>query len=188
MQAPFAVFIHGPDLPDVLDRNVRVGLVGTKHEVAPVFLEVPAFAEPEVAVFGVVLEAVLFERDCRAWVVVAVLAVAWWVRVLVPVLPVAVPTAECFIQLFESCLTGLCVEVLVAFVGLEVGLECGAVGNLAASIPDPLRSPSATFQSLLAANPSESRSTDTCESFRMLAICVRVTSRIATRSYVSELY
>ncbi len=73
---------------------------------------------------------------------VTVLAVAWRVRSLVPVVAVAVPSTERLIKFFENSLTGLSVEVRVAFVTLEIRLECRAVGNLAASIPNAPYRPS----------------------------------------------
>lgn len=139
VQAPLAVFVHGTDLLDVLDENVRVGFVSTQNEVGPVCFRVAPLREADVAVFGVVLEAVFFERDRRARVVVVVFAVAGRVRSLVPVVVVAIPAVERLIEFFKNSLTGLCIEVRVAFVCFEVGFERTVIGNLAASVPDAAR-------------------------------------------------
>ena len=64
------------------------------------------------------------------------LAITGRVRFLVPVVSVAVPTAERLIKFFKNLLTGLSVEVRVAFVTLKIRLECRAVGNLAAGVPN----------------------------------------------------
>jgi hypothetical protein len=116
VEPPLAAFVHGADLLDVLDGNVGAGGVLTEDEVAPPVLEVATFREPNTPVLGVVLEAVLFERNRRARVLVALLAVCWRVRVLVPVLPVAVPRCERLSEFLDNSLTGLCVEVPIAFV------------------------------------------------------------------------
>jgi hypothetical protein len=51
-----------------------------------------------------VFEAVLFERDRRARMLVAVLAVCWRVRILVPVLPMAVPRFERLSEFLDNSL------------------------------------------------------------------------------------
>jgi hypothetical protein len=155
MQAPLAVLVDSTDLSDVLDRNVRIGLVGIQDEVAPVLFGVPALAESEAAVFGVVGETILFERGRRSWVFVAVLAVAWWVRVAVAVPVVTGPALERLIEFFEDSLRTLGIEVLVAFVDLEVGIECRVPGNLANLVLYSAGRVAATVRSSLAANPSD---------------------------------
>ena len=85
--------------------------------------------------------------------VVAVLAVAWRVRFLVPVAALTAPAVERLTEFFENSLTGLCVEVFVAFVALEVGFERSVVGNLAASVPDPLSGPSANVPEFAGCEP-----------------------------------
>lgn len=145
MQAPLTVLVHSANLPDVLDRNVRVGLISAQNEVRTVFLEISTFAESEVAVLGVVLEAVCLVGERASWVLIAVLAVAWWVRVLVTIGSVAVPPTERFIEFFEDSLRRLGIEVLVAVVSLEVGLERAVAGNLADRLPDTAGSPAANI-------------------------------------------
>jgi hypothetical protein len=131
------------DLPDVLDFDLRIGLVGAQNEVRPMRLRVPPLRESDVAVPSVMLEAVGFERDRAPRVLVVVFAVAWRVRVLAPVSSMAIPTDERLIEFFENPLAGLCAEIRVAFVALEVGLERAITGNVAASVPDTLSSPPA---------------------------------------------
>jgi len=65
MQSPLAVFVHGTNLLNVLDRRCKRAndLVLTEHEVKPTVLEVFTLREPETVVRGVMLEASLLERD-----------------------------------------------------------------------------------------------------------------------------
>jgi hypothetical protein len=116
VQSPLAALVHRPDLLDVLDGNVRVGGVLTEDEVAPAVLEIAALRQSDAPVLRVVLEAVLLERDRRAWVLVAVLAVGWRVRFLVPVLPMTVPRSERLSEFLDNSLTGLSSKIRVAFV------------------------------------------------------------------------
>ena len=88
----------------------------------------------DIAVLYVVLEAVFFKHYRRTRMLVAVLAVAGRVQFLVPIVSVAVPPTERFIEFSKNSMTGLCVEVRVAFVALEVGFECRAVGDPVAGV------------------------------------------------------
>jgi hypothetical protein len=108
VQSPLATVVDGPNLLNVLDVCVGVGFVLAEDEVPPPVFEVAAFREADTPVLGVVLEAVLFERDRRARVLVAVLAVCWRIRVLVPVLPMAVPRVE---RLSEFLNNSLCSKI-----------------------------------------------------------------------------
>jgi DNA-binding transcriptional regulator YdaS (Cro superfamily) len=166
MQAPLAAFGHGTDLLDVSDRNVGTGLVLAEDEVRPVLFDVLAFRGLDTAVLWIVFEVVGFERDRALWVGVAVFAVAWRVRSRVPVPSMSVPTIERLTEFSEDSLcpkseilgiskrlrrfdrTGLRIEVLVAFVLFEVLLEVELIGNVAASLPDTLSSPSANVSEL----------------------------------------
>ena len=96
MQAPYAVFVHGAHLLDVLDGcSARAdNIVLTKDEVAPAVFEVLSLRKSNPVVRGVMLESSLLERDRRAWMLVVVFAVAWRVRFLVPVAPMPVPRRE----------------------------------------------------------------------------------------------
>lgn len=58
VEPPLAVLKDRAYLLDVLDCNVRIGVVGTQDEVGAVVLRVPTFRETDVAVLFVVLEAV----------------------------------------------------------------------------------------------------------------------------------
>jgi hypothetical protein len=109
MQPPDAVFVHRTNLLNVLDgpagRSDNVVLA--EDEIAPRLLEVRTFREAEAVVRGVVLEARRLERDRRAGMVVAVVAVAGRIRVLVLVSALAVPTGERLTELLENSLTRL---------------------------------------------------------------------------------
>src|SRR5699024_155837 len=73
---------------------------------------------------------------------VVVFAVAGRVRFLVPIVSVAEPSSERFTEFGENSLTGLAVQIHVAFTPFEVGLKVENTGNLAASIPDTVGGPS----------------------------------------------
>ncbi len=62
--------------------------------------EVEAFTQTEFVVLGVVFDAVLLPRYGGAWVVVASLSVAGWIRVCVAVLAFFEPTVERLSKLF----------------------------------------------------------------------------------------
>jgi hypothetical protein len=114
---------------------------------------VPSFRESKVAVLRIVFEAVLFERDRRTRMVAVVFAVAGRVRVLVPVVAVAVPTLERLSEFFKHSLTGLGIEVRVAFVRFEIRLKRRVVGNLAASVSDAARCPAGDVPELASGEP-----------------------------------
>jgi hypothetical protein len=139
------VFVHRTNLLDVLDGSTdrADNVVLAENEVRPVLLKILAFREADAVVRGVVLEARGLERDRRARMLVVVFAVAGWIRVLVPVSALAVPTGERLTEFLENSLTRLRMEVGVAFVLLEVRHERIRAGNLAALAPDTLGRPSA---------------------------------------------
>lgn len=76
VEFPLAVVVDRTYLLNVLDGDVWASVVFAEDEVRPPYLEVPSFREADVVVFRVVTEAILLERDRRAWVVVAVFAVS----------------------------------------------------------------------------------------------------------------
>ena len=109
MQPPDAVFVHRTDLLDVLDGSTdrADNVLLAEDEIGPAVFEVRAFREPNAVVRGVVFKARLLERDRRAWVVAVVFAVAWRIRVRVPVSALAVPTPERLTEFLENSLTRL---------------------------------------------------------------------------------
>jgi len=136
--------LTGPDRSDLLDVlyvHIRAGGVLAENEVRPRLFEIRSFRESNPVVVGVVFETVLFECDRRAGMLVALLAVAGWVRVPVAILTVGVPRVERFSQFFENCLTGLSVQIRVAFVTLEVRFERAVVWNRAGFTPDTVAGP-----------------------------------------------
>ena len=85
MEFPTVAVPYGSNLLDVLHGYVRSRLVLYKDEVRAVVLQVEALAQAELVVLDVVFDAVLFPRYGGAWVFVASLAVAGWIRVCVTV-------------------------------------------------------------------------------------------------------
>lgn len=73
--------------------------------------------------------------------VVAAFSVTGWVRVLVVILTVGIPRVERLSQLFENCLTGLCVQIRVAFVVLEVRFGNTVVWYRSGFVPDTATRP-----------------------------------------------
>ena len=61
---------------------------------------------------------------------VAVFAVAGWVRSRISVAPFAVPTTERLSEFLKDSLTRLRMQVIIAFVILEVRGEVGVVWNM----------------------------------------------------------
>lgn len=123
VEPPLTVFVDSTHLLDVLDCHVRIGFIGTQDEIRLVGLRIAPFREAEVAILVVMFEAVCFERDRRTRMLAVMFAVAGRVRSLVSVVAVAVPAGERLSEFFEDSLTGLCVEVRIAFVALEVVLD-----------------------------------------------------------------
>jgi hypothetical protein len=119
VQLPFSSGPDCSDLLDVLDDHIWVCVVLRENEILPSVFQIPPLRESNLIMFEVMLESILFEHDCRAWMLVAMFPVAGWVRVLVAVPTERVPRVERFSQLFESWLTGLCVQICVAFVILD---------------------------------------------------------------------
>jgi hypothetical protein len=105
VEFPAVAVPHGSDLLYVLHSHIRSCLVLTQDEVRTVGLQVEALAQSEPVVRGVVLDAVLFPRHGGAWMIVASLSIAGWIRVCVAVLALFEPTVERLSEFFENALT-----------------------------------------------------------------------------------
>lgn len=140
------------------------------------FLQVLAFAESYVAVFSIEFESVLFERDCGSRVIVTSFTIPWWVIVWIVA---GVPTIERFSELLENSLTGLRVQIPVAFMLFEVRCEFVVIWDMACGLPDALDVPAADVPEFGGGERERMRLARTCDWLRVLALKVRVTTRFA---------
>jgi hypothetical protein len=76
VEFPVLTVPYSPHLLDVLHGHVRSCVVLCEDEVRAVVLQNESFAQTELIVLGVVLDAALLPRHSGAWVLVASLAVA----------------------------------------------------------------------------------------------------------------
>jgi hypothetical protein len=132
--------VDGADLLDVPLGEVHIGarLVLTEHEVRAVLFEISPFREANALILCVVFEASRLERHRGAWVRVAAFAVAGRSGTVVAVPTLCEPAVERFSEFFENALTGLRMQVRVAFVALEFAFEVPVIGNLAHVVPHAL--------------------------------------------------
>ena len=103
-----------------------------------------AFRKSDTVVLRVVADAVLFPRHRRTGVffvdavavvvVVVFLAVAGRIRAIIG-LPLAVPRVKGFSEFLQNALTGLTMQSLVFWMGLQLVFEVAVVGNLARFLP-----------------------------------------------------
>ena len=105
VEFPAVAVPDGSNLLDVLHGHVRSCFVFREDEVRAVGLQVEPFAQTEFVVLGVVLDTVLLPRHGGAWVLVASLSVAGWIRVCVAVLALFEPTVERLSEFFKNALT-----------------------------------------------------------------------------------
>jgi hypothetical protein len=124
----------------VRTQNEIASMLRTQNEIASMFFEVLSFAEADVTVLSVKSETSLFECDCGSGMFVTLFSIPW--RVIICIIA-GVPAVERFSELLENSLTGLRVQILVAFVAFEIRREPVVPRDMPNSIPDALDVPAA---------------------------------------------